>query len=276
MISFLKNKYYWFKINQKLKFFLKKTNDSKILIFGFPKSGNTWLRFLVYNYLNLLINPSQDKTISFEMLNKLQNNVMDRGTTFLNQKGFPLIYRTHKIYKKPYDLFDKKIFIHRNPLDTLISSYYFYKNRQIPFSDEPKSIREKLHEIDYYVLYKIDEWINYYNTSIKHADFIINYSNLKNDCENQLSQLVKFLELNLDQSIIKKSIKMSSFENIKKMGEEKHQQYGNGPSDGSFLGRFTRSGEEGQFYNELRSKTIEDIQKKFSEFHKLYHIKIEN
>ena len=276
MISFLRNKYYWFKINQKLKFFLAKNNESKILIFGFPKSGNTWLRFLIYNYLNLLINPSQDKTISFDMLNKLQNNVLDRGTTFSNQNGFPLFYRTHKIYKKPYDLFDKKIFIHRNPLDTLISSYYFYKNRKIPFSDEPTNMREKLHDIDYYVLYKIDDWINYFNISIRHADFIINYSNLKNDCENQLSKLVKFLDWDLNQSLIEKSIKMSSFKNIKKMSEEKFQQYGNGPSDGSFFGKFTRSGEEGQFYNELSSKTIEDVQKKFPEFHKLYQIKIEN
>ena len=44
------------------------------------------IRFLVFNYLNLLINPNQDKTISFEMLNKLQNNVMDRGTTFKSKR----------------------------------------------------------------------------------------------------------------------------------------------------------------------------------------------
>ena len=67
---------------------------------------------------------------------------MDRGTTFLPEIGFPFLYRTHKIYMNSYDLFDKRIFIHRNPLDTLISSYYFYKNREVPFLDDSVKIRE--------------------------------------------------------------------------------------------------------------------------------------
>ena len=82
MISYLKDKYYWYNTNQKLKQFLKRSNDPKILMYGYPKSGNTWLRFLLYNYRNLLINPKGTHTISFDRLNSLQNNVMDRGTTF--------------------------------------------------------------------------------------------------------------------------------------------------------------------------------------------------
>ena len=77
-------------------------------------------------------------------MNALQNNVMDRGTTYLSEKGFPLLYRTHKIYKKPYDLFEKKIFIHRNPLDTLISSYYFFKDRKVPFLDDSDEYKRKI------------------------------------------------------------------------------------------------------------------------------------
>ena len=78
------------------------------MLFGFPKSGNTWLRFLIYNYRVLLINPDEKQTIAYDRLNALQNNVMDRGTTYLSEKGLPLLYRTHKIYKKPYNLFEKK------------------------------------------------------------------------------------------------------------------------------------------------------------------------
>lgn len=48
MIEYLKDKYYWFKTYNKLNLFLKDKEDS-ILLFGYPKSGNTWLRFLIYN-----------------------------------------------------------------------------------------------------------------------------------------------------------------------------------------------------------------------------------
>lgn len=270
MISYLKDKYYWYNTNQKLKQFLKGSNDPKILMYGYPKSGNTWLRFLLYNYRNLLINPEETHTISFDRLNSLQNNVMDRGTTFDAEEGFPLFYRTHKIVKKPYNLFDKKIFIHRNPLDTLISAYHFYKNREIPFSDDPKELRPKLQDIDFYVSYKINIWIDFYRVSIKHADYIMNYSKMKINCMKELSELICFLNWDFNEKLIKKSVEFSSFDKVKKMGEEKDQKYGNGPKDGTFKAEFTRSGEEGQFRDELKKETINVVLKKFPEFRNLY------
>jgi len=270
MITYLKDKYYWYKTDQKLKRFLKEDNSQKILLFGYPKSGNTWLRFLLFNYRNLLLNPKEINTISYNRLNALQNNIMDRGTTFSTENGFPLFYRTHKIYKKPYGLFFPKIFIHRNPLDTLISAYYFYKNREVSFSDDLFEIRDKLVDIDFYICYKIEGWVKFYIESVKHADIVMNYSKMKINCEKELSALIHFLDWEYDEELIKKSVEFSSFKKVKEMGEEKGQKYGNGPKDGSFKGEFTRSGEEGQFYNELKRETIELVLQKFPEFKTLY------
>ena len=270
MTNYLKDKYYWYKVNKKLSNFLKIQDSPKILLFGYPKSGNTWLRFLLYNYCNLLFNKKETKTLTYDRLNSLQNNVMDRGTIFNNKEGFPLFYRTHKIYKKPYDLFDKKIFVHRNPLDTLISSFHFYKNREIPFSDDSYEVRDKLYDLDFYVTYKIDFWINYYKTSIKHTDIVMNYSDMKHDTSKELYKLIQFLNWDLEKEIIRKSVEFSSFNKIKKMGKEQYQQYGNGPKDGSFKGEFTRSGEEGQFNNELKKETIQLVLDKFPEFKNVY------
>ena len=200
---------------------------------------------------------------------------MDRGSVFLPENGFPLFYRTHKIYNRPYTLFNKKIFIHRNPLDTLISAYYFYKNRDIPFSDDPKNLREKLMDIDFYVSYKINLWIKYFRISVKKADIVINYSDLKNDAEKELSKTVKFLGWNLNNNLIEKSVEFSSFDKVKKMGKEKNQKYGNGPKNGKFKGEFTRSGVEGQFNSELKKETILFVLNKFPEFEKLYPSLIE-
>ena len=112
MISYITNKYYWYRNYKTLHRFFQKYDADKILLYGYPKSGNTWLRFLLYNYLNLLMNPKLVSTISYNQLNELQNNVMDRSTTFIPKEGFPFFYRTHKSYNKSYNLFDFKIFIH--------------------------------------------------------------------------------------------------------------------------------------------------------------------
>ena len=270
MINWLKGKYYWFKLHYKLKTFINKFSDTKVLLFGYPKSGNTWLRLLLFNYRNLLLNPIASNTITFDILNDLQNNIMDRGTIFSPKNGMPFFYRTHMRYIRTYNLFDKKVFIHRNPLDTLISSYYFYKNREVPFLFQPEDIREKLHDIDFYVSYNISSWIKFYYISIEHADFVMNYSEMKRDPLTSFSNLLRFLEWDFDSSLVEKAVKFSSFKRIKEMGEKNSQKYGNGPKDGSFNGEFTRSGEESQFHHELKKETIQLVLDKFPEFKNVY------
>jgi len=270
MINWLKDKYYWVNNYNILQRFLHYRKELKILLFGYPKSGNTWIRFLIYNYRNLLLNSDEHQTVTYDRLNALQNNIMDRGTTFLPDIGFPFIYRTHMIYMKSYNLFDKRIFIHRNPLDTLISAYYFYKDRDVPFLDDSLNIRDELHDIDFYVLYKINSWINFYDTSIKYADFVINYTEMKQDTEAVFSELLRFLDWDFDEELVKKAIDISSFKKIKKMGDKMSQKYGNGPKDGSFNGEFTRSGEESQFYHELQEETINIVLDKFTNFKEIY------
>lgn len=270
MIDYLKTKYYWFNINRKLKKFLNNNDESKILLFGFPKSGNTWLRFLLFNYRCLLLDINKSATLTYDELNELQNNTLEKGTSYNEQEGFPVFYRTHDIYNCTYDLFDKRIFIHRNPLDTLISAYYFYKNREVPFWDDPENMRKDLEDIDFYVRYKLDSWIKFYNTSIKHADIVMNYSAMKQNCEKELLRLIQFLGWKEEENLIKKAVELSSFERVDNMGKENDQAYGNGPKDGTFLGNFTRSGQEGQFKSELKEETINFVLDKFPEFKKVY------
>ena len=87
---------------------------------------------------------------------------------------------------------------------------------------------------------------------------------------SEFSKLVKQLEWRYNEDLIYKSIQFSSFQNVKKMAEEKNQKYGNGPKDGKFKGEFTRSGEEAQFKYELKEETINFVLEKFPEFKNLY------
>ena len=98
----------------------------------------------------------------------------------------------------------------------------------------------------------------------------MNYSAMKENSEGELSRLIKFLNWDFNKELIKKSVEFSSFNNVRKMGEEQGQKYGNGPKDGSFLGEFTRSGNEKQFYTELKNETVDFVLNKFPEFEELY------
>ena len=75
-MNWLKDKYYWFKNYNTLKDFFHNRKELTILLFGYPKSGNTWMRFLIYNYRNLLLHLDQKETVTYDRLNLLQNNIM--------------------------------------------------------------------------------------------------------------------------------------------------------------------------------------------------------
>lgn len=270
MIRYLKDKYYWFRNYNKLSNSFEDIKEKKILLFGYPKSGNTWVRFLLYNYCNLLLDPLIKDTITYDRLNDLQKNIMDRGHTFPIELGFPFLYRTHAIYNKSYNLFDYKIFVHRNPLDTLISSYYFYKEREAPFMNDIEDIRKDLYDIDFYIRYKINDWIRFFKISKKVADISINYFHLQKNPLLIISRLISDLGLKYDEDLIQRTIQISSFDSIKKMENKQNQAYGNGPKDGSFKGSFTRSGKDGQYNYELSKETIDFVFSQFPEFTEIY------
>lgn len=272
MINYIKDKYYWFSIYSNLKKSFKNKSESKILLFGYPKSGNTWLRFMIFNYSCLLENQNINKTISFEKLNLLQNNVLEKGLKLESVMNKPIFYRTHSTYNKCYDLFNYKIFIHRNPLDTLISAYYYYKNREIPFYSFPAEIRSELKNIDFFVKYNFSKWLDFYNSSISTSDVTINYSKLKSDCFSQMKILFTTINWPIEDKLIQKSINMSSIINIKTMASELKQENGMASKSGknNFKGVFVRSGEESQFKAELDEETINYVFEKFPKFNIIY------
>ena len=272
MINYLKDKLYWYSIYSNLKDSFKDKKESKILLSGYPKSGNTWLRFMIFNYLELLDNKKLNETISFNFLNQIQSNVLEKGLELKYKKNDLIFYRTHSPYSRCYKLFDVLIFIHRNPLDTLISAYYYYFKRELPFHAFPKKLRNKLKDIDFFVLYNFKKWLIYYNKSVSVADVIVNYSDLKSDPFSQMKKIFIKLKLPLKDELIKKTVKLSSFKNIKDMASKLNQLNGMASKEGesNFKGVFVRSGEELQYKNELKAETVNYIINQFPEFYEIY------
>lgn len=225
-----------------------------ILIAGHPKSGNTWVRFVIFNYYNILNNGATE-TLTFDELNSAQCNVLQNQTTFPENSWSPLIYRTHYSYRKIFSYFDKIIYIYRNPLDCMISLYHQSKNREVPFYHEPENIRNKLFDVDYFVKYWFKNWIKYHRSISPKASVTLFYDDLKTYPENEFSKLLAIIDDAPNKDILLKSIEMSSFDSIKKMANDKNQLYGNANKK-DFKGNFLRSGKVKQYDEQLTPKTI--------------------
>lgn len=239
----------------------KEDMQGPILLFGYVKSGNTWTRFLLYNYLNIRDNGAEE-TLSYQELNDWQN-LMIHQRVDLGQLSYtsPPVFSTHHGYHASFAAFDKLVYIYRNPLDTLISSYFFYANRNK--SVYSKYLQEELKDIDFYVKYYTERWIRHAKGGLEHADVALSYERLKRDTYQEVRPFIALFEADgiVDEETLRQSIAFSDFKNIKKMGREKKQEEGMG-RDNKVKTEFTRSGATAQYEQYLRPETIAAVQEK--------------
>lgn len=232
-----------------------------ILFFGHGKSGNTWSRFLLYNYINIKRNGAQE-TLSYQELNDWQN-LMIHQRVDLGELAYtpPPVFSTHHGYHSSFAAFDKLVYVYRNPLDTLISSYFFYANRKE--SVHSKYLKEELKDINFYVKYYVKRWIRHAKGGLDHADVALSYEGMKRDTYQEVKPFIALFEPNgeVDEDILRQSIAFSDFKNIKKMGREKKQEEGMG-RDNKVKTEFTRSGATAQYEKHLKPKTIDWVKRK--------------
>lgn len=242
-----------------IRYFKSEGIKNSIIFSAFRKSGNTWTRFLICNYFNILIN-NADRTLSYNELGSVQPHTIENGSTDLFRTGFPELYHTHYPYRKIFKHFSNIIYLYRNPLDTLISLYHMLGNRVVPFYGCPVTERKKFLNVDYYVLHNLPYWIYHYKSTKDKGDVVLCYEEIRKDPFGVFSVAFKKLGFPLDEAALRKSIAVSSFENIKKMGQETDQKYGICSAD-RFKGEFTRSGKSQQYYGALKSGTIQKARK---------------
>ncbi len=245
-----------------IEYFQKHEVKNAILLAGFKKSGNTWTKFVIFNYFNILLNNAKE-TLTYNELDAIQCHVLNGETVPEFCDGFPVFYDTYEPYQEVWNYFNKIILLYRNPLDTLISLYYFLRHRKEPFTGYPEAERRRLYNIDYFVLYELEWWILYYKISIRKYDLMLCYESMRVNPFGEFERLLKHLFGEIDEGILKKSIEISAFDNIKKMGREKNQMNGMGNVE-NFVGEFTRSGESGQYLNKLRRETVEEAKRSLS------------
>lgn len=230
-----------------------------ILLVGFPKCGNTWLRFVIFNYLNIVENGAS-KTITHESLRYIRDNEKRIQHSHLPYSG-RRVKGVDKNVQKFYDQFDKIIYIWRNPYDTMISYHEYLKNRDPPFNiilhQFSKEAIKKFETLEGFTKYFLPRYIDHIKSTKHLADLVLYYDTLRKDVRRffyTIKLVCDTFNLEYNELGCKKAIVMSSFDNIKKMGIETGQQ--DGLAKG-YKGSFCRDGKVGQ-YKEVMSKELID------------------
>ncbi len=194
---------------------------TEVYFIGYPKTGNTWSRFVLGKYLQLKCNlPCMPLFDSYDFLGRCKKHCLGPSMHFTHS---PLVWANqsaadlgfHNVIK-PF-LSKKVVLIIRDPLDTLVSLWFDEKYRQkdrynienlADFIDNPDFSLEKLSRF-----YKL-----WHESFHKVRGFhLLRYEAMKEDAVGQLKDLLRFLEIDLDEAILEEAVMASSFEKMQHM-----------------------------------------------------------
>jgi hypothetical protein len=180
-------------------------------VVSYPRSGNTWTRFLIAN----LVHP--DKDVSFTNIEQLIPDTSSQSNRALKATPRPRIIKTHEYFDHRYP---KTIYIVRDPRDVVLS-YYDFQRKYMQIDD------------DYPLEQYVDDFVNgklisigwgtwgenvasWVHTRGKRRNFLLlRYEDMMKDTETELARIAEFLNLAPDPTRLKQAIEQSSSDRMR-------------------------------------------------------------
>lgn len=227
-----------------------------VWIASYPKSGNTWMRFLLANYLS---GPIQDSGQVEALIPDLSKR---RDLSGLLSQRPGLYSKTHFVWSErhPYaDLTEKSVVIVRHPKDVLLSNLNYRKfDRAIErqFTDEQyaQAFIENCGDPQYIVggvgtlELNVRSWLD---AGFPKPRLLVRYEDMKANTEKVLGEVVAFLGLAVDQERLRMAVKQSSFDQMRAIEVRERRE----KSQGSvFPGEAPRQGRARYFMNEGKTR----------------------
>lgn len=183
--------------------------DDDVFLTSFPKSGNTWTRFLVAN----LIHPQEP--VTFLNIENIVPEPELQSRRFLKKCTRPRVLKSHS----PFDpRFKKVIHIVRDPRDVALSQYHFHIKRGM-LKDE-STLEEfvarfvKGETSDYGSWgQNVGSWmITRYNTP---GFLLLRYEDLKERPKEELAKVAKFFGIAADDQLLARAVENSSADRMR-------------------------------------------------------------
>lgn len=230
--------------------------DSDIILASFPKSGNTWMRFIWANMVSL--KELGGREIDFRYL--MTQMVANYDEFAFGEQTFdilPRLVKTHRRFQANAFEKNRSIYIIRHPGDVM-SSYYEYVNsnkKTSTFSNISDFIRDEE--------FGVRAWCMHVKSWRKQANIVTSYEDMKRDASKATRQILN--EFNLDSisdPVVEEAVRRSSFEKLREIEEDQGR-----PTEKNFEAgfKFMRKGKIGEWGKRLNLKDLKYIQQQVEE-----------
>lgn len=217
---------YKHKVNSLFKryFINNPEKNNTIILASYPKSGNTFFRFVWFNVISLL--ELDGEAIDFEMLDSYMpyEGFLNDLVRQWNFKSLPCLLKTHEIFSEKYSKF-RIIHLFRNPLDTMISNYFYYSRRKGVAKGDFSWLEYKILNSPYnrfkgsffeFLAENFDDYCRHFKSYIGTEAIPVSYEILMSEeAVKVLKDLLIQLGIKVEDDIIVEALKRSDPKNLK-------------------------------------------------------------
>ncbi len=189
-------------------------------VVSYPKSGRTWLRFILANYFNYLfkLNLKIDLHNFFTLLPN-DNSDKQKGLkayAFYDRQELPFILFSHE--RKDTGKFKGKvIFLIRSPYDLIVSDFFQQTEHLNSFNGGIKDfIRDNKKGMPRLCSF-LNKWVDEVNDK-KH--FVLSYEELTKNTYTSVKKLLEYLEIEIDDNILINAVENSEFSKMQNLEKE--------------------------------------------------------
>jgi Sulfotransferase domain len=247
--------------------------DATFLV-SFPKSGNTWTRFLIGN----LTHPNEP--VTFANVDRIVPDVHGAAVRDLGAALPPRVFKSHESFDPRYR---RVIYIVRDPRDVAVSSYHFArKGRHIPDSLPLETYISTIflrrgHTYGSWAEHLRSWLVNQSNISqmlrrqifstghiadvgsLRRRFMLLRYEDLLDNTERELAKVAEFMGLNTSSEQISRAVAASSVDKMKQLEQKQSHLWGS-TKEGRQDIRFVREGRSGQWKKSLSATSVAEIE----------------
>jgi len=240
--------------------YIREPTREPTFLCSFPKSGRTWLRFILGNYFNQTfdLGLTVDLHTLFYILPNYEDNP-ERGPKayrYLGQKQIPFILSSHSEYRDEFVNRDV-IFMVRMIYDVLPSLYFQRSKHLKKYNGDLKEfIRDPERGVGRLMRY-LNSWSGHLADT---RSTILTYEELHENTSGAVSRVLSFLGLTTDEKLLRDAIERSSFTKMQEI-ELKKGIAGHEYDRGDPNSRRMREGMVGGYHKHLDASDQEYIRR---------------
>jgi hypothetical protein len=224
-----------------------------VFLVSFPKSGNTWTRFLVANLLYPERNPS------FGNINDLIPDPEALSKRRMARIPRPRIIKSHQYFDPRYP---RVIYIVRDPRDVVLSRYHFHRKRRLISDDSPLEPFVELFLTDTTSPYgswseNVASWLS--TRSGSDSFLLLRYEDMMAQTQSELAKVAKFLGVPVNSERIDQAVHNSSADTMRKLEKEQDGKWSTTKDTRKDV-PFVRAAKSGGWRSELPEPMVAKIE----------------